>query len=190
MNPQGRQAFQASDFQVVRELHRSTGGAVYVSHNRRTGAQVVLKERLAPELGKNSSISHELELYEKLPKHPNVVAYHGSFWRGAEGAAGMAAGASGRGGRRPGSLLVMVFEYCSKGDLHTLIQSHRARKQHLSERQILQLVAQIAAGVQHLHAHGVIHRDIKSLNVVLDATAPGVGGPITSTLLNRTCWQP
>ena len=146
---------EASDFQKVEELHRSAGGTVWLAKQRSTGQRVVIKERHAAELGRGKEISHELELYEKLPKHPNLVRYFGSFWRGS-------------------SVLSMVFEYASGGDLHGALQQQRNSGRYLSERQVLQWFVPIAAGVQHLHANGVVHRDLKSLNVVLHDGRPKI----------------
>ena len=65
-----------------------------------------------------------------------------------------------------GSKLAMVFEYADQGDLHRFLEGQRASGKYLSERQALSLFRQIAAGVQHLHANGVVHRDLIPANIL------------------------
>ena len=79
----------------------------------------------------------------------------------------------------------MVFEWCAHGDLHALLQAQRSANRYLSERQVLNLFTQIVAGVRHLHAHGIIHRDLKSLNVVLAGPPRGAE---TAGAGDRTHW--
>ena len=59
-------ALSAQDFSVLEELHRSTGGTVYLGRRISTGERVVLKERIKPEMGRGRDVAHELELYERL----------------------------------------------------------------------------------------------------------------------------
>jgi serine/threonine protein kinase len=157
-----RQMEQRS-FQRLEELHRSAGGVVWLARHCSTGQRVVIKERHAAELGRNKEIAHELSLYEKLPQHPNLVRYLGSFWNGS----------SGRHAGK-GSVLSMVFEHATGGDLHEALQQQRRSGRYLSERQVLQWFVPIVAGALHLHTHGVVHRDLKSLNVVLHDGRPKI----------------
>lgn len=155
------------------EIHRSAGGSVYLARHRPTKTHVVLKERLRPELGKNARLHHELELYQIVPQHPSLVKCLGHFHRGGDA---RAAGRASTGAASTRRSLVMVFEYCSGGDLHTLLQKQRASGRYLSQRRVLTLFTQVAAGVRHLHAHSVVHRDLKSLNVVLAPVDCADGG--------------
>ena len=158
----------ASDFQKLEEIHRSTGGSVCIARRRSTGERVVLKERTAAELGRGKEIAHEWELYEQLPPHPNLVRCLGAFWRGGSAEAAR----QGRSSR--GTVLTMVFEYASGGDLHAALQQQRSSGRYLSERAVLQWFVPIVAGVQHLHDHGIVHRDLKSLNIVLHDGRPKI----------------
>jgi serine/threonine protein kinase len=74
---------QHSDFSVIEELHRSSGGTVYLARHRPSGRKVVLKERRVSELGRDHELDNEVELYERVPRHPNLIAYLGSYRRGS-----------------------------------------------------------------------------------------------------------
>ena len=157
----------SSDFAVVEELHRSSGGAVYVGRHRPSGRKVVLKERRVSELGHNHGLDNEVELYERVPRHPNLIAFQGCYRQGGAAGAGRHRGSS-------GERLVMVFEYASQGDLHNALLKQRSSGRYLRETQVLQWFLPIAAGVRHLHTHGIVHRDIKSLNIVLSEGVPKI----------------
>ena len=157
------------DFVLLEELHRSSGGSVYKARYRPTGALMVIKERLTAELGGKGreAMRHELKLYEQLPPHPHVVQLLGAFWRGGGSGSSGSGGYASNSNHNDGSKLAMVFEYATQGDMHTFLQGQRSSGRYLSERQALSLFRQVASGVKHCHANGIVHRDVKTLNVVL-----------------------
>lgn len=155
------QPLVASDFGLLEELHRSSGGTVWLGVHKPTKRKVVLKERRAAELGGKHGIDSELKLYERVPAHNNLIAYLGQYRR-----------SSSRGDSK--EVLVMVFEHATQGDLHQALLKQRSAGRYLSETQVLQWFVPIAAGVRHLHAHGIVHRDLKSLNIVLQGGVPKI----------------
>ncbi|XP_071383187.1 NUAK family SNF1-like kinase 1, partial [Centroberyx affinis] len=60
--------------------------------------------------------------------------------------------------------IVIVMEYASKGELYDYISERR----RLSERETRHFFRQIVSAVHHLHKNGVVHRDLKLENVLLD----------------------
>jgi NIMA (never in mitosis gene a)-related kinase len=70
------------------------------------------------------------------------------------------------------SAVNIVFEYCGGGDLASYIDKRKANPQFILERNILKFFLQICLGVHSLHSEGILHRDLKSLNVFL--TADGI----------------
>lgn len=74
--------------------------------------------------------------------HKNIVKYYGSFTKGHK--------------------LNIVLEYCSNGSLSKLI-----KKYNLNENIIRNYVSQILDGLEYLHAHNIIHRDIKCANILM-----------------------
>ena len=63
---------------------------------------------------------------------------------------------------RQGTMIVM--EYAPGGTLYDLL-----RRESLEQSSRLRLATEITAGVQYLHTNNVIHRDLKSLTVLIDA---------------------
>ncbi|KAG5182354.1 kinase-like domain-containing protein [Tribonema minus] len=61
--------------------------------------------------------------------------------------------------------IYMALEYCMGGDLFT----HLGELGTLPERAARHLVAELTLALAHLHADGIMHRDVKPENVLLDA---------------------
>src|SRR5262249_30834244 len=63
-----------------------------------------------------------------------------------------------------GSMQFIVFEYIDGENLKELV----VRKGRLSLRDALEVALQIARGLAFAHEHGVVHRDVKPQNVLLN----------------------
>nr|KAJ0194769.1 hypothetical protein LSAT_V11C700358500 [Lactuca sativa] len=66
-------------------------------------------------------------------------------------------------------LLYLVFEYVDT-DLKKFIDSHRKspNPSPLPPSQIQSFLFQLCKGVAHCHGHGVLHRDLKPQNLLVD----------------------
>jgi hypothetical protein len=73
-----------------------------------------------------------------------------------------------------GPVWFVVMEYCERGSLAQRI----AATGPLPPAEAVELVAQLATGIQHAHDRGILHRDLKPSNVLLraDHARPGEGG--------------
>ena len=176
---------RAVDFRFIEELFRSQTGTVWkAKYNNRGPAggsggtakgriesttarsllanapYVVLKERRAAELGRAKSITRELELLQQL-NHPNIIRCLGHFYDTARGGAA----------QNIKGVLYMVLEYADGGDLYKDILARKTQQQPYQEYEILDIFHQLCRGVQHLHEKGIVHRDIKALNVLLSSAA-------------------
>ncbi|XP_004685606.1 PREDICTED: NUAK family SNF1-like kinase 2 [Condylura cristata] len=90
------------------------------------------------------NIRREIEIMSSL-NHPHIIAIHEVF--------------------ENSSKMVIVMEYASRGDLYDYI-SERPR---LSERDARHFFRQIVSAVHYCHRNGVVHRDLKLENILLDA---------------------
>jgi serine/threonine protein kinase len=77
--------------------------------------------------------------------HPNVVTYKDSFSHDG--------------------FLYICMGYCEAGDLHTKLRAQRGTL--LSETQVVEWTIQISFGLQYLHQHNILHRDLKTQNIFL-----------------------
>jgi serine/threonine protein kinase len=94
-----------------------------------------------------SELRREVLRMAALPLHKNVVRLYGvSQLRGE---------------------LAVVLELCSGGALSAALYGDKARQ--WTERALVGVACDAAAGVAHLHRSGVVHRDIAARNVLLDA---------------------
>jgi serine/threonine protein kinase len=95
-----------------------------------------------------------------LPPHPNIVRYIGS--RTVEDdKLGM-------------TDYDILMECCSGGSALDELQAFAGRHTPLAEARVLRRWRDMVAGVAHLHAHRIVHRDIKVENLLL-ASLYGVG---------------
>jgi serine/threonine protein kinase len=82
----------------------------------------------------------------------------------------------------------IVMEYVPGGDLKSLID----RRGRLPGRQLARLGEEICAGLEHAHERGVIHRDIKPHNILLDENGHakvadfGIARALDTTQATRT----
>lgn len=144
---------RASDFIVQEELFRSQSGGISRVLFKFDKKLYVLKEIIVSDAKGRRNAVNEVNLLQQL-NHPNVVKFHGHFWDDS---------------RRNGVLssLFIVLEYCECGDLGGLIATRRKLEKPLEEAYIWRMFYQICLGVQHLHQNGIVHRDLKGLNILL-----------------------
>lgn len=65
--------------------------------------------------------------------------------------------------------LCIVTEYAKLGDLSHLIERRKRKNRPLQEEQIWQFLLEILEGLRILHSCGVVHRDLKSANILMSA---------------------
>jgi tetratricopeptide (TPR) repeat protein/tRNA A-37 threonylcarbamoyl transferase component Bud32 len=139
-------------FELRRELGRGAFGVVFLAHDPRLGRDVALKvpraeALLTPEL--RARFQQEARAAAALD-HPNLVPVYDA---GAEGA-----------------VCYIASAYCSGTTLAAWL---RERTEPVPVRQAARLMAVLARAVEHAHQRGVLHRDLKPGNIMLEAPAAG-----------------
>jgi serine/threonine protein kinase len=133
-------------YQVTQLLGQGGFGVVYLGHDpelRRTVAiKVPRRDRVSSPADTEAYLA-EARLLAALV-HPGIVPVH-DF------------------GRTDDGLCYVVSEHIPGGDLGTLLAQRR-----LPVEEAVELAAQIAEALHHAHRHGLVHRDIKPGNILLD----------------------
>ena len=121
------------------------GGFGVVHKGRWQKVTVAIKRLRAKTLTEATlnAFREESRLHGQL-RHPNVVSLYGACLE-------------------PGHFS-MVMEYMSGGSLYQLLHSSKELLWSLRKS----IASDIAVGLNYLHESGIIHRDLKSLNVLLD----------------------
>ena len=136
----------ASRYEILRPLGRGGMGRVYKAHDRvldENAAIKVLRSELTREPEMARRFRSEIKLARKV-SHRNVCRIHEY---GEEG-----------------PLSYISMEYIEGINLKDFLH-----ERSLSTREKFDLVIQIAEGLRAVHDHGIIHRDFKASNIMIDA---------------------
>ncbi|KAI9714569.1 MAG: hypothetical protein M1812_006374 [Candelaria pacifica] len=122
-------------------------GKVKMGWKKDGGVQVAIKLIRRETLGSNPSrlpkIYREISILREL-SHPNIVRLHEMVETDRQ--------------------IGIILEYASGGELFDYILNHRYLKDNAARR----LFAQLVSGVGYLHKKGIVHRDLKLENLLLD----------------------
>lgn len=129
-------------------------GSVYLGMNNETGQLMAVKTVTLTHAGGASStklsehlksLEAEVSVLQGLD-HPNIVRYLGI--------------------QRASEALNIFLEYVPGGSIASLL----AKFGSFRESVVKVYTKQILLGLEYLHAHGIIHRDIKGANILVDNT--------------------
>ncbi|XP_073725913.1 serine/threonine-protein kinase Nek9 [Misgurnus anguillicaudatus] len=96
---------------------------------------------------KRKDVMNEISILSIL-HHNNIIAYFNHFM--------------------DKNTLLIELEYCNGGNLYDKINQQKG--QLFEEKVVVWYLYQIAAAVAHIHKAGILHRDIKTLNIFLTKT--------------------
>ncbi len=131
-----------SDLKLGKKLGQGGFGVVYQGIWRMTDVAIkeLIPERLTPE----SSEEFEVEAQTmKNLRHPNIVQFYGFC---------------------VSPKYCIVMEYMPNGSLFHLLHNNQTLQWDMRMR----IAIEMAKGLIYLHEENIVHRDIKSLNVLLD----------------------
>ncbi|KAG8933691.1 Protein kinase [Tulasnella sp. 417] len=131
-------------YATIRKIGQGASGHVYVAKILSNGRKVAVKQMDLAHQPRKELIVNEI-LVMKESQHPNIVNFLDAYLvKNTE--------------------LWVVMEYMEGGALTDIIENNT-----LEEDQISSICLETCKGLCHLHLQHIIHRDIKSDNVLLDA---------------------
>ncbi len=136
------------DYIVKRELGRGGMGSVFLARHRTAGHDVAIKVISSKHIADADAMSRferEARLMARI-RHPNIV--HQYELR-----------------RLHGGHVGLVMQYVRGESLITILR----RRGKLRFDETVQILRDIGLALEHAHANGVIHRDVKPHNILIDA---------------------
>lgn len=129
-------------FTLVKKIGQGASGSVFNAIDNRTKRRVAIKQMKLAQQPKKDLIVNEI-LIMAQSKHPNIVEYIESYLVKGD--------------------LWVVMELMDGGALTDIVEDTE-----LDEDQIAAITKETLEGLAHLHSMQIIHRDIKSDNLLLD----------------------
>ncbi|XP_043269539.1 atypical protein kinase C isoform X1 [Venturia canescens] len=139
--------YSLSDFELIRVIGRGSYAKVLMVELKRTKriyAMKVIKKALVTDDEDIDWVQTEKHVFETASNHPFLVGLHSCF--------------------QTPSRLFFVIEFVRGGDL----MFHMQRKHRLEEDHARFYAAEISLALNFLHQKGIIYRDLKLDNVLLD----------------------
>lgn len=143
-----KKEMSVEDFELIKVIGRGSYAKVFLAAYRRTQrlyAMKVIKKSMVNDDEDIDWVQTEKHVFEVATNHPFLVGLHSCF--------------------QTESRLFFVIEYLSGGDL----MYHMQRQRKLPEEHCRFYSAEIVLALDFLHAKGIIYRDLKLDNVLLDA---------------------
>ena len=134
-------------FRIVRLIGRGGMAAVYEAHDVRLDRAVALKILLGQSLDDEEfeqRFVHEAQIAARL-EHPNIVPIY---------SAGLDEGVA-----------WMSMRLLPRGTLGSRLKDHA-----LTAGEVVRILRDVAGALDYAHSHGVVHRDVKATNILLDAS--------------------
>ena len=142
-----RKETKFGEYMLGQTLGEGEFGKVKLGWKKDGSVQVAIKLIRRDSLGSNPSrlpkIYREISILREL-SHPNIVRLHEMVETDRH--------------------IGIILEYASGGELFDYILNHRYLKDNAARR----LFAQLVSGVGYLHKKGIVHRDLKLENLLLD----------------------
>lgn len=133
------------DYKIINLIGQGGMGEVYLAEDIMLGKKIALKV-LSQELSRNQNLISRFISEAKVQAvllHPNIVTLHSFF--------------------KENGIYIMAMEYAEGRTIKELIQ----KQGPINEKRAVKICLDILSGLSFAHSKGIIHRDIKSANIML-----------------------
>ncbi|XP_065370243.1 mitogen-activated protein kinase kinase kinase kinase 5 isoform X5 [Calliphora vicina] len=154
------------EYELIQKIGSGTYGDVYKAKRIQSNELAAIKVIKLEPTDDIQIIQQEIIMMRDC-RHPNIIAYYGSYLRRDK--------------------LWICMEYCGGGSLQDIYQVTGP----LTEQQIAYMSRETLKGLEYLHSMGKMHRDIKGANILLTEYGDvkladfGVSAQITATINKR-----
>lgn len=137
------------NYEKIKSIGRGAYGTVYLCRRKCDGRHVIIKDIPVEQMTgeERRAALNEVHVLQML-KHPNIIAYFDSFFGETS--------------------FMIAMEYAQGGTLHNLIEEREGKL--LDEEEIIRLFVQILVAIYHVHKQKILHRDLKTQNILLNKT--------------------
>ncbi|KAK9313624.1 kinase-like domain-containing protein [Lipomyces starkeyi] len=149
MQPIGKEGIKFGNYTLGTTLGEGEFGKVKLGwrrdgkHPTEVAVKLIKKESIPPMSNREAKFQREIIVLRHL-RHPNIVRLQEII--------------------QNEKYIGIVLEYASGGELFDYILEHK----YLKDNSACRLFAQLVSGVDYLHSKGIVHRDLKLENLLLD----------------------
>jgi serine/threonine protein kinase len=139
-------AFEARNYELIGELGRGGMGVVYLAQHRKLGRRVAIKTLTPDRQTKENSIlrfQREARTFAQI-RHPHIANLY-EF-------------------EDSGPIQFLALEYIEGTDL----EKERRKNRVWEVDEVAQMIAALADALDHTHKKGILHRDIKPGNILIE----------------------
>ena len=140
------------DFDILLFLGKGAYGRVYKvrsKFNKKIYAMKILDLKSIKQKSKKGYelALHETKILERL-SHPHIIKYYKNF--------------------RVDDFIYIIVDYMSNGNMEEYVNAHKKMKRNFQEEELWNFFLQCMWSLAYIHSKGLIHRDIKLDNLLLD----------------------
>ncbi|MBI1292930.1 protein kinase [bacterium] len=146
INERVRAAFEARNYELIGELGRGGMGVVYLAQHRKLGRRVAIKTLTPDRQTKENSIlrfQREARTFAQI-RHPHIANLY-EF-------------------EDSGPIQFLALEYIEGTDL----EKERRKNREWKVEEVAKMIHSIADALDHTHKKGILHRDIKPGNILIE----------------------
>ena len=160
------------NFEIGKILGKGSFGSVCIA-TRKLDRHVYAMKRVnlsnSPKVEIEAALN-EIRLLASL-NHPNIIGYKETFYDS------------------PSCTLNIVMEFAEDGDLAKKIVYNKKNRCRFDENLIWEWIFQLLYGLEYLHSHHIMHRDLKSANVFLMKNGVLKIGDLNVSKLSKSNFQ-